>query len=275
MNNTIEKFNHNFQVPQLYSNIVKQDIKDPVTTFLDLLYKGKNLKVEIPSKDDLNLEEKNSVNKTGFVEINFENKQQFLEIKPKKVAQLGYTRSPAYPTKEDKLILKKLNKVPVYSVINGLGEIVIASPRSLKPINFADWMYEKYFNNFIWSKDEGPVNMGLFFMHKEDAEMYLQEICAQDPKGVEEYGIDIKVSGLDNYYHLNKTSPPKTQIKLVGDLKEINLLIRDYSKDKNCRKNPKQQYTQNSFKGTPIYIMHPLYGEKYNTETKKNRKDYC
>ena len=98
MNNTIEKFNHNFQVPQLYSNIVKQDIKDPVTTFLDLLYKGKNLKVDIPSRDDINLEEKNSVNKTGFVEINFENKQQFLEIKPKKVAQLGYTRSPAYPT---------------------------------------------------------------------------------------------------------------------------------------------------------------------------------
>jgi len=272
MNNTIEKFNHNFQVPQLYSNIVKQDIKDPVTTFLDLLYKGKNLKVDIPSRDDINPEEKNSVDKPGFVEINFENKQQFLEIKQKKVAPLGYTRSPAYPTKEDKLILKKLHKVPVYSVINGLGEIVIASPRSLKPINFADWMYEKYFNNFIWSKDEGPVNMGLFFMHKEDAEMYLQEICAQDPKGVEEYGIDIKVSGLDNYYHLNKTSPPKTQIKLVGDLKEINLLIKDYSKDKNCRKNPKQQYTHNSFKGTPVYIMHPLYGEKYSKETKKNEK---
>ena len=116
------------------------------------------------------------------------------------------------------------------------------------------------------------LNMGLFFMHKEDAEMYLQEICAQDPKGVEEYGIDIKVSGLDNYYHLNKTSPPKTQIKLVGDLKEINLLIKDYSKDKNCRKNPKQQYTHNSFKGTPVYIMHPLYGEKYTKETRKNEK---
>ena len=131
-----------------------------------------------------------------------------MEIKQKKVAPLGYTRSPAYPTKEDKLILKKLHKVPVYSVINGLGEIVIASPRSLKPINFADWMYEKYFNNFIWSKDEGPVNMGLFFMHKEDAEMYLQEICAQDHKGVECFAFQKMIRFVKNarpHIHFLKT----------------------------------------------------------------------
>lgn len=262
--------NNNLQ--NVYFHVIKQEIKDPIGTFLDLLYSGKGLKVSIPSQEENHLENLNGINKPGFVQVNLDKSTQISNTKPTKFAHLGYKRSPSYPNREDKIILEKLNKIPVYSVVNGLGEIVIASPRSLKPLSFFDWIYEKYFNNFIWTKDEGPVNVGLFFMHKEDAEMYLHEICLQDPKGVEEYGIDIKVSGLDNYYHLNKISPPKTQVKLIGDLKEIDSVIKKYTKDKNYKKNPKQLYTKNGFKGTPIYIMNTIDTNKYNPESKIKQK---
>jgi hypothetical protein len=116
-------------------------------------------------------------------------------------------------------------------------------------------MHEKYFNNFIWMKDTGPVDLALYFMHKEDAELYLHEICVQDPKGIQRYGIKIQTSGLDNYYHLNKTAPPKTQVRLLGDLKEIELVVEEYTKDESLSKHPNQQYTSDSFKGTPIYLL--------------------
>jgi hypothetical protein len=254
MNNDFQEFNKN--VPNLYSHVVKSDEtqQDPVSTFLKILHSGKGLKVNMPSTEDKEFYETDKSKKKGVTEVNFKNTNTTDSFRPVKMPHFGYKRSPSYPTAKDKHILGISHQVPVFSVVNGLGEIIVSSPRSLKTPNFFDWVYEKYFNNFIWEKDEGPVNLALYFMNEEDAELYLHEICLGDPKGVKEYGLGIQCSGLDKYYHLNKTAPPKTQIKLVADLKEIDIVI-NYIKKKSPKIHPKQQYTFNSFKGTPIYII--------------------
>jgi hypothetical protein len=244
-------------LPNVYSHFVKYDeIKEnPKSAFEKMLNSGKGLKVNMPSTDDKDFYESNDIQKPGVVAVNFQNSNPLTQFKPAKMPTFGYTRSPSYPSKEDKAILHKLNQIPVFCVVTSRGEIIVSSPRSVKALNFFTWVYEKYVNNFIWMKDEGPVNLALYFMHREDAELYLHEMCVQDPKGVQRYGIEVQASGLDNYYHLNKTAPPKTQVKLVADLKEIDLVIKRYVKDKSFSKNPKQQYTSKSFKGTPIYLL--------------------
>ena len=254
MNNDFQEFNKN--VPNLYSHVVKSDEtqQDPVSTFLKILHSGKGLKVNMPSTEDKEFYETDKSKKKGVTEVNFKNTNTTDSFKPVKMPHFGYKRSPSYPTAKDKYILRMSHQVPVFSVVNGLGEIIVSSPRSLKTPNFFDWVYEKYYNNFIWEKDEGPVNLALYFMNEEDAKLYLHEICLGDPQGVKEYGLGIQCSGLDKYYHLNKTAPPKTQIKLVADLKEVDLVI-NYIKKKSPKVNPKQQSTSNSFKGTPIYIL--------------------
>lgn len=244
-------------LPHLYSHFVKYDeiTEDPKSTFEKVLNNGKGLKVNMPSTDDKDFYESNDIQKPGVIEVTFQNPNPIVDFKPTKTPVFGYTRSPSYPSKEDKAILHKLNNVPVFCLVTGQGEIIVSSPRSVKPLNFFTWMQEKYFTNFMWIRDEGPVNVALYFMHKEDAELYLHEICVQDPRGIQRYGIRVQTSGLDNYYHLNKTAPPRTQVKLVGDLKEIDLVVEKYTKDKFLSKHPSQQYSSNSFKGTPIYLL--------------------
>ena len=244
-------------LPNLYSHFVKYDEtkEDPKSAFEKMLNNGQGLKVNMPSTDDKDFYESNDIQKPGVIAVTFQNPNPIADFKPTKAPVLGYKRSPSYPTKEDRTILHKLNTIPVFCLITGQGEIIVSSPRSVEPLNFFTWMYEKYFTNFIWVKDEGPVEVALYFMHKEDAELYLHEICVQDPKGIERYGIKVHTVGLNNYYHMNKTAPPKIQVKLMGDLKEIELVVEKYAKDESLSKHPNQQYTSNSFKGTPIYLL--------------------
>ena len=65
------------------------------------------------------------------------------------------------------------------------------------------------YDNFLWKEDKGAVSLGLFFVNKEDAETYLQEVCKKDPKGAEEIGLNVKTVGLDTFYELNRTSKPR------------------------------------------------------------------
>jgi hypothetical protein len=242
-------------LPDVYSHFVKynETEENPQSTFERMLNSGKGLKVNMPSTDDKDFYESKYIQKAESIEV-FQNPTSITDFKPKKMPVFGYTRSTSYPSKEDKAILHRLNTIPVFCVVTGQGEIVISSPRSVKPLNFFTWVYEKYFNNFIWIGDKGPINIALYFMHKEDAELYLHEVCVQDPQGAQRYGIKVQASGLDNYYHLSKTAPPRTQVRLVANLKEVDLVIKKHLKDKSFSKWPTQRYTSDGFKGTPIYL---------------------
>ena len=132
------------------------------------------------------------------------------------------------------------------------------------------WLYNQYYNWFIWKEDEGPVTVGLFFSNKEDAESYLHEVCLKDPRGAQNLGLSVKSTGLDTFYYLNRTSSPRTQVRMISNLEELDLLLSANIKKNLSFVNPKQKYGQNWFKGTPIYIIRTDdINSKKDTITKK------
>lgn len=109
--------------------------------------------------------------------------------------------------------------------MNGNNEIILASPRQEISQTSIQWLYNQYYNWFIWKEDEGAVTVGLFFSNKEDAESYLHEICLKDPRGAQNLGLSVKSTGLDTFYYLNRTSSPRVQVRMISNLKELDLVI--------------------------------------------------
>lgn len=186
-------------------------------------------------------------------------------------------RSPNFPTQQQKQLMDKLANVNVYTVVNGNNEIVVASPRENQNISTINWLFEKYKEICLWSKDEGSVSLSLFFMNKEDASSYLHEVCKKEYKEAQTLGLKVATVGLDFFYKLNRTSPPKIQAKLVADLKEIDLVINKYVKKPEYSVNPKQRYSKTWFQGNPIYTIGPSKNNKlkalFNYNPKNNLED--
>lgn len=187
-------------------------------------------------------------------------------------------RSPNFPNQNQKIILEKLKCIPIYAVVNNVNEVVISSPREDKQKSTLNYLRTLYNELFFWSHDEGPISILLFFMNEEDAGSYLHEICKKDPREAEKLGLSIKKIGLDTFYKFNRTSPPKIQTKLIGDLKEIDEIIKKTKNPNILNINPKQRYSKNWFQGIPIYKLKITNGNnskllseyKLTSETEKS-----
>jgi hypothetical protein len=241
-----------------------KDNQDPVPVFIDKLSSGEDLKIKIQtSNDNILIQNKKKIDS---ISIPYgESKQSFQFPKLEKCFSIfSNKRSPNFPTKEQKSLLSKLKQVPVYAVVNKQNELVTASTRECKSSHSLQWMQSKYNEIFFWEYDEGSVSINLFFMNKEDAASYLHEICKREPKEAENLGLKVKTVGLDVFYKLNRTSAPKTQSRLVGDLKEIDLLLTKYSSESMCTMHPKQKYSKDWFQGSPIYVL------KFNKNLRDN-----
>ena len=254
MNNILEHIS-NILFPPSIQVIAAQTDQDPVSKMLSSLYSCRGIEVDIKSKDDVVIEDYLHNTKGNSLRVNIDEDLKLFS-KPAKIPNLfNNQRQPDFPTQQQKAILSKLKKIPIYTVVNGYNEIVIASPRSMPPKNSMEWLYDKYYDNFLWKQDRGAVSLGLFFVNKEDAETYLQEVCKKDPKGAEEIGLNVKTVGLDTFYELNRTSKPRMQAKLIADLEEIDLLLNDYTYSKILHFHPKQKYKKQWFQGNPIYLI--------------------
>lgn len=229
--------------------------QDPVPSFIDRLSSAEDLKIKIETSND-NITIKNK-KRFDSLTIPYEaNKRNFQFPKPDRCFSIfSNKRSPDFPTKEQKSLLSNLKQVPVYTVVNNQNEVVTASARDYKNSHSLQWIQNKYNEIFFWEYDEGSVSINLFFMNKEDAASYLHEICKKEPKESENLGLKIKTIGLDVFYKLNRTSAPRTQSRLVGDLKEIDLILTRYSSQSMCIMHPKQKYSKDWFQGNPIYIL--------------------
>ena len=182
-------------------------------------------------------------------------------------------RSPNFPSQQQKYLMEKLANVSIYTVVNGNNEIVVASPREIHNITASNWLLEKYKEIFIWSQDEGSVALTLFFINKEDASSYLHEVCKKEYKDAEKLGLKVEKVGLDFFYKLNRTSPPKVQAKLVADLKEIDLVISKYINKYSSSINPNQRYSKTWFQGNPIYTIGPSKNIKLKSLLNYNPKN--
>jgi hypothetical protein len=240
--------------PETIEVSVKEN-QDPVPAFIDKLSSGKDLKIRIQtSNDNILIQNKKKFDNLSIPYDGDRKSFQFPKLE-KCFSIFSNKRSPNFPTKEQKSLLCKLKQVPVYTVVNKQNELVTASTRDYTNSHSLNWIQSKYHEIFFWEYDEGSVSINLFFMNKEDAASYLHEICKKEPKEAENLGLKIKTIGLDVFYKLNRTSAPKTQSRLVGDLKEVDLLLTKYSYESICTMHPKQKYSKDWFQGNPIYVL--------------------
>ena len=237
----------------VFSSLHNIQIQDPLSKLINWLNTERGAGIKIKSEEDLLIEDFLYKNKNKIIQLNLDDKKNI--AKEKINIFNSNRRNPDFPTAQQKAILAELRKVPVYTVVNGNNEIILASPRQEISQSSVQWLYNQYYNWFIWKEDEGPVTVGLFFSNKEDAESYLHEICLRDPRGAQNLGVSVKSTGLDTFYYLNRTSSPRVQVRMISNLKELDLLITTNIKKKLSFVNPKQKYGQNWFKGTPIYIL--------------------
>ena len=257
----------------VFSSFQNVQLQDPLSKLIKWLNTDRGVGIKIKGEEDILIEdylytEDNKVIQLNIDEQKNENQKQ-LSIFTKN------RRNPSFPTEQQKTILTELKRVPVYTVVNGNNEIILASPREETNKNSLQWFYNQYYNWFIWKNDEGPITVGLFFSNKEDAESYLHEVCLKDPRGAQNSGLSIQSTGLDTFYYLNRTSNPRVQLRMISNLEELDLLLRINIKKKLSLINPKQKYGKNWFKGTPIYILRT--DQIINKENKKlvffSRKD--
>jgi hypothetical protein len=249
MNNILSWITHDIK------NINLKNFEDPIPTFIEKLSSPEELKIRIQTNNDNTFIQSGKRVNSLTISHDWNKENLNLPKLQKALTLLSNKRSPNFPTNEQKNLLSKLRFIPTYTVVNKNNEIITASPRDYKTSYSLKWLREKSNELFFWSHDEGSVSINLFFMNKEDAASYLHEICKKEPKESENLGLKIKSVGLDVFYRLNRTSPPKTQSRLVADLSEVDQLLTSYIGKDKCRVHPKQKYSNSWFQGNPIYTM--------------------
>ena len=264
----LNDLSNNSKTGHIFSSFQNTQVQDPLSKLINWLNRERGAGIKIKSEEDILIEDFLYKNKNQVIQLNLDDKKNI----PREAISLlnSNRRSPSFPTGQQKTILAELKKVPVYTVVNGNSEIILASPRQEISQSSVQWLYNQYYNWFIWKEDEGPVTVGLFFSNKQDAESYLHEVCLRDPRGAQNLGLSVKSTGLDTFYYLNRTSSPRIQVKMISNLEELDLLLSANIKKNLSFVNPKQKYGQNWFKGTPIYILRTddINNKKY-TVTKK------
>ena len=249
MNNILSWITHDIK------DINLKNFEDPIPTFIEKLSSPEELKIRIQTNNDNTFIQSGKRVNSLTISHDWNKENLNLPKLQKALTLLSNKRSPNFPTNEQKNLLSKLRFIPTYTVVNKNNEIITASPRDYKTSYSLKWLREKSNELFFWSHDEGSVSINLFFMNKEDAASYLHEICKKEPKESENLGLKIKSVGLDVFYRLNRTSPPKTQSRLVADLSEVDQLLTSYIGKDKCRVHPKQKYSNSWFQGNPIYTM--------------------
>jgi hypothetical protein len=267
LNNLLETKQTNL----VFSSFQNIQTQDPLSKLIKCLNTEKRGAIKIKSEEDILIDDFLYTNSSSIIQLNLDHQENVHKNKDDFTVLKTSRRNPNFPTEIQKIILTELKKVIVYTVVNGNNEIILASPREENNNNSFQWFYDLYYNWFIWKEDEGPINIGLFFLNKEEADSYLHEICLKDPRGAQNIGLNIKSTGLDTFYHLNRTSNPKTQVRLITDLKELDLLLNIHINKNMNIMNPKQKYGKNWFKGTPIYILRMNDLIKNQNEQEENK----
>ena len=270
----LDTLSKNRDLDVIFHSFKNVQIQDPLSKLIKWLNTEKRTGIKIKSEEDILIEDFLYANKNKTIQLNLDDQKSISQ----ETISLFKTnrRNPNFPTEQQKLILKELKKVPVYTVVNGNDEIILASPRENNNDNSLNWVYKQYHNWFIWKQDEGPITVGLFFSNKQDAESYLHEVCLKDPRGAQNLGLSVKSTGLDTFYYLNRTSNPQVQLRMISNLEELDLLLKKHIKKNLTLIHPKQKHGKNWFKGTPIYILrsNDLSKDHHINEEKRPNKKF-
>ena len=146
---------------------------------------------------------------------------------------LDKVASNKFYTKSTQSIQVALQTVPVFTIINGNGEIVLnktskdLSSKTFKTV-FNEKLYE--FCGDFDQTNEKRQQFGLFFMNRLDAETYLKAIAQSDIDGTETVGLSINCIGLDSAYKITREYHPGIDFRFVPDLEEVQNFLTNYIK---------------------------------------------
>lgn len=128
--------------------------------------------------------------------------------------------------KQAKKFQNILQNIPVYTILNGQGEIVLANSTDVvnsNPPTLNKTVYELCgnFDPLV----ETNTQLGMFFMSKTDAEVYLNGIAKSDTQGTKMLGLSIHCVGLDFAYRVMREYNPNIDFRFVPDLNEVQTLL--------------------------------------------------
>lgn len=163
---------------------------------------------------------------------------------------------------------RALQRVPVYVVVNSNQEIVLAQPYdSVKVVQ------KKVKHAFAKAQENISVTnegkLGLFFLGKKDAEIYLKDIMAtRNPESLG-IGLTLHCIGLDSAYEIMRQSHPNIGFKLVPNLEELKDFLTKKVNDSNLIFDKQQQQTYYKLRQvpSPLKIGHlPCFSLIQNNE---------
>lgn len=208
----------------------------------------------------------------------------FLNEKEEQTLQKNYSLKEYITSYKNKLILNQiytkntkklqdaLKSIPVYVVLNGQGDIILSESTDLYTSNTSFLTDELSRSCGIFDPIvENKNKLGLFFLSKNDAEIYLQEIASLDSQGTQSLGLSLHCLGLDFAYRVMRSYDSRVDFRFVPDLSEVqtvlknktlenpNIIVEDEQQQLRLRyKNlglPIIWRKKDYFKGVPIYIV--------------------
>lgn len=143
----------------------------------------------------------------------------------------------------------RINNLPLFIIINHLGQMVISEPPELSNASKGTTSLSSQDFNLT------PCSEGWFFINYQDAEEYLQHIKKQYRIADASDKLQVFICNLETFYKLSHNSRHKVHFRLVPDLHEIGKLVNEYNAYRNVEFNKDQKYGKDYFQGQPIYIV--------------------
>ena len=142
------------------------------------------------------------------------------------------------------------------------------------PNNFNSLLY-----NFCGNFDhlaEKNSQLGLFFVSRDDAEQYLQEIAKSDPEGTKMFGLSIHCFGLDFAYRVMRDHHPEIDFRIIPELTEVQkLLTKETSNSNFIFENDQQQLRSRLRPIASIPILNKWYSPFYSFLEKDEALNFC
>jgi len=224
-----------------------QDKKSKFAAYLDSLYSyPPKIKIKWNGLDEFTdglLVEENS----GILEPSFpfldvvenwlfntnpqEKSNEVYSIKQYINGYLDKVHTTNFYNKNTKPIQKTLQEVPVFVVLNGNGEIILNKPSNgLAQKNLNSLLNENVYDfcGGFDSKVEKRQQLGLFFLSRSDAEVYLKAVAQADIDGTQTVGLSINCIGLDAAYKVTREHHPGIDFRFVPDLVEVQNFLSTY-----------------------------------------------
>lgn len=231
-----------------------------VTDFFEYLYSyPPKFTIKLDSLDeltqDLLLENNYSVLSHSFPFIDFVEDLIFRDTNQKAETQnysladfregyLNKVFSSNFYEKKTKSIQSALSTVPVFVILNGHKEIVLSKPINLARAKANNQPIKKVLYESCGAFDslnESSSKLGLFFLNRKDAQIYLNEIANSDIEGTKTLGLSIQCIGLHSAYCITRENHPNIDFRFVPDYSEVTNLLKNKIADAKLIVDDEQQ----------------------------------